>query len=167
MPAAWEIKPDNLRKRFEYFVDLLNSLPGIKADHGHMFSTPSYTDYSCGVYLHMDTTKVGSNILSRCLSGRYYNYFKGEQKADMAWKMELSDTDQHVVFRLYTKRKPKPDGTFPELNRLINNIEDLIKHLNAMCCLYEYPYSDIFDSKVEEGKFASLKREINLLQLLK
>jgi len=56
----------------------------------------------------MDTTQMGAVILSRCLSGRYYCYAKGELRADPVWRVYVGDTEGPVGFLL----EGKPMGGF-------------------------------------------------------
>jgi len=97
----------------------MNKLPGIET----LESCCGHGKSPFHIWFTMDTTQVGSVVMSRCMSGRYYNYAPGELISDPEWRVYLADTDYKAQFLL--KGKPmKEDGILHlPAEKLTNNLQ--------------------------------------------
>jgi len=105
-------------------VEALNKLPGIKTTE----SCCGHGENTYNIWFEMDTNDLGAIILSRCMSGRYYCYEKGEQRADPQWRVYLADTEDKPGFLL--EGKPMKDGMalkHPPAEKLFINLNE---HIN-------------------------------------
>lgn len=96
----------------------LNELDGVETHE----SCSGHGSESFNVWLYVDTTKSGARVLSRCLSGRYYNYAPGELRADPQWRLWLGDTEGPPIFRLEGKSMGSSDGPHPPAEMLAKNL---------------------------------------------
>ena len=96
----------------------MNQLPGIITSN----SCCGHGKSSFHMWFSMDTNQIGAHVMSRCLSGRYYNYFPGEQRADPCWRAYLGDTDTGICFLLEGKPMPEDDDTYEPAEKLAANI---------------------------------------------
>lgn len=104
----------------------LNALPGIKT-----------TTSCCGhgrepfrVWLDFEdqVQSLGSITLSRCLSGRYYNYAPGELRLDPQWRLYLGDTEGPVGFILEGKPMAADTPSHEPAEKLALN---LLEHVTS------------------------------------
>lgn len=93
--------PDDLDPACYNLCIALNALPGVVT-----------TGSCCGhgrdafrIFLKFEdrVQSLGAITLSRCLSGRYYNYAPGELRCDPQWRLYLGDTEGPVCFVLEGK----------------------------------------------------------------
>lgn len=102
----------------------LNALPGVTT-----------TNSCCGhgrepyrIYLKFEghIQSVGAITLSRCLSGRYYNYAPGEQRLDPQWRLYLGDTEGPVCFVLEGKAMAVDGPRHEPAEKLAANLQEHI-----------------------------------------
>jgi hypothetical protein len=110
-------------KACEALVAALNLLPGVET-----------TECCCGhgkepfrIWLRMDSAELGAVVLSRVLSGRYYNYAPGEQRLDPVWRLYLGDTEAYPKFVLEGKPMPGDDESYEPAVKLAANINEHVE----------------------------------------
>lgn len=104
-------------------VKVMNRLPGIVT-----------TSSCCGhgrdtfhIFFEMDPSQIGADVLARCLSGRYYNYFPGEQRNDPCWRAYVADTESRCHFLLEGKVIGEDADVYEPAEKLAANIQ---KHVD-------------------------------------
>lgn len=119
----WEA-PQDLDSACYNLCVALNYLPGIKT-----------TDSCCGhgeaeyrIWFKMDSSSMGAVILSRCLSGRYYNYAPGELRRDPVWRVYLADTEGPVNFLLEGKPMKGDLVEYAAAEKLAQNLQRFVEH---------------------------------------
>ena len=96
----------------------MNQLPGIETIN----SCCGHGKSKFNVWFMLDTNQIGIYVLSRCLSGRYYNYFPGEQRDDPCWRVYIGDTDAAPCFLLEGKPMSEGSDTYEPAEKLAANI---------------------------------------------
>lgn len=111
--ARWK-PPRDLDRACESLCVAMNALPGIRTTS----SCCGHGEEAYRIWFEMNTKKMGAVVLSRCLSGRYYNYAKGERRLDPVWRVYLDDTEGPSCFVL----EGKPMGSVVE--KVIRTMRD-------------------------------------------
>lgn len=117
--------PDDLDAACLSLCVALNQLPGIK-------TTGSCCGHGRQPYrIWLDFTETvrlfGPITLSRCLSGRYYNYAPDEQRLDPQWRLFLGDTEGPVCFVLEGKPMAEDSPTHEPAEKLAKNLTEHVK----------------------------------------
>ena len=114
--------PEDLDAACVSLFKAMNQLPGI-------ITTESCCGHGRGpfhIWFTMDPTQIGADVLARCLSGRYYNYFPGEQRNDPYWRAYISDCETGCRFLLEGKPMDKDGEICEPAEKLAANIQNHI-----------------------------------------
>jgi hypothetical protein len=118
--------PNDLDKACVSLVVAMNMLPGVKTFE----SCCGHGRKSYRIWFEMNTSQIGARIFARCLSGRYYNYFPGEQRDNPCWRAYIADTDDEIYFLLEGTAMPEDGDKYEPAERLAKNIRRIVEEEN-------------------------------------
>lgn len=116
------VVPDGLDSACLSLFEAMSQLPGIET-----------TESCCGhgkepflMWFRMDPGQIGADVLTRCLSGRYYCYFEGEQRQDPYWRVYIADSETGCSFVLEGKPMPEDGDRCEPAEKLAANLQEHI-----------------------------------------
>ena len=115
----------NVDKACVNLLDAMNSLPGVATSESCCGHGKGFFD----VWFKMDSASIGAVTLSRCLSGRYYNYREGETFSDLEWEVVLDHGDIYGLINFRLRGRPMlADGSVhPPAEKLARNIMEHVE----------------------------------------